>query len=106
MWIVKGKSIQMTEGDYGVSLPITISGTTFTASDEVKLTIKADVNGETVLEVVFSNIQNNTVNLSLSESDSEKLKVGTYVYSLDWYQNNSFMCNIIAASPFKVVEKA
>ena len=105
MWIVKGKSIQMTEGDYGVSLPITISGTTFTASDEVKLTIKADVNGESVLEVVFSNIQNNTVNLSLSESDSEKLKVGTYVYSLD-YQNNSFMCNIIAASPFKVVEKA
>lgn len=33
MWNVSGVNLQMTEGDYGVALPITIAGTTLGEND-------------------------------------------------------------------------
>lgn len=36
MWAVQGVSLQMAEGDYGIQLPVTISGTTLAASDVLK----------------------------------------------------------------------
>lgn len=99
-------SIQMTEGDFGIQLPITITGPSFTADDEIKLTIKDAINGTTVLEKDFSDIQNNTIRLELTREESELIPVGGYVYSLDWFQTGHFLCNIIPASSFKVVEKA
>lgn len=96
----------MTEGDFGIELPITMTGTTFAAEDSVKLTIKDAINGNTLLEKDFSNIQNNTINFELTREESEQLPVGSYVYSLDWLQTGHFLCNIIPASAYKVVEKA
>lgn len=106
MWAVSGKNIAMTEQDYGVSLPITVGGATLGALDSIKLTIKDKNNGTTVLTKTYSNITQNTFNLELTEQESALLKVGSYVYSLDWYQNGSFMCNIIASASFRVVDKA
>ena len=106
MWAVNGNDIKMTEGDYGVALPITISGTTLTANDEVRLVIKAAINSEAVVEKTFGNIQQNTVNLSLTEAESAQLPVGNYVYSLDWYQSGIFMYNVIPWASFRVGEKA
>ena len=106
MWQVNSQNISMVEGDFGIKLPITISGVTFAASDSVKLTIKDKVNGTTVLEKDFTNIQNNTVELELTEAESALFPVGAYVYTLDWYQSLSFMCNIIREAVFKVVDKA
>ena len=106
MWAVNGQDLKMCEGDWGVELPITITGATFSASDEVKLTIKTAVNGDVVLTKTFTNISQNTVNLELTEAESALFPVGNYVYSLDWYQSGNFMCNIITIAPFKVVEKA
>lgn len=106
MWVVNKQTLQMTEGDWGIELPISIDGVTLTAGDEVMVTIKTDKNGETVLIKNYENISNNTVNLSLTEAESKLLKVGSYVYSLDWYQDGAFMCNIIPSAPFKVVDKA
>lgn len=96
----------MCEGDFGMRLPITVTGPTFTASDEMKLTVKTALNGDTILEKTFSNIAQNTINLILTASESALLAVGTYVYALDWYQNGQFLCNIIPAALFKVVDKA
>lgn len=106
MWYTSGNNISMAEGDFGIDLPITISGTTFVASDSLKLTIKDVLNGSVILEKDFTNIQQNTITLTLSSSESALLSVGKYVYSLDWYQSGQFLCNIIPISIFKVVEKA
>lgn len=106
MWAVSGNELRMTEGDYGVQLPITVSGTTFTANDEIKFVLKTGMNGEQLLEKIFPNITDNTVNLELTASESARLRVGTYVYFLDWYQNGVFLCNIIPSALFRVVDKA
>ena len=106
MWAVNGTELKMCEGDWGLSLPITVTGPTFSASDEVKLTIKTAVNGDTLITKTFSNIDHNTVSFVLTEEESALLPVGSYVYSLDWFQNNAFLCNIIPVSALKVVEKA
>ena len=96
----------MTEGDFGVELPITISGATFSASDEIGLTIKTAANGTTIITKTFSDISQNTVVLELTEAESALLGVGSYVYSLDWYQDGAFLCNIVPCASFMVVDKA
>ena len=106
MWVVNKQTLQMTEGDWGIELPISIDGVTLTTSDEVMVTIKTEKNGETVIVKNYANISDNTINLSLTEAESALLEVGTYVYSLDWYQDGAFLCNIIPAASFKVVDKA
>ena len=106
MWKVNGQDLKMAEGDWGIQLPITIPGTEFSANDEVKLTIKTALNGDTILEKTFANISENTVNLELTEAESALLPVGSYVYRLDWYQDGAFMCNIIPIASLKVVDKA
>ena len=104
MWVVSGTSLSMAEGDWGVELPVTVSGATFAANDSLKIVIK---NGETTLvEKEYTNITQNTVKLELTEAESALLAIGVYVYRLDWYQDGAFMCNIIPVSTFKVVDKA
>ena len=98
--------MEMTEGDYGLTLPITISGATIGSGDSIKITIKRNIDGKAVLEKTFTSVQNNTINFELTEEESESLPVGDYVYALDWYQDDSFMCNIIKIGVFKVVNKA
>lgn len=106
MWYVSGLNLQMAEGDYGISLPITVHGTELGGNDSLRVTIKTRKNGETILEKNYSDIEDNTVELELTQTESAKLPVGVYVYSLDWYQNGIFMCNIVLCSLFKVVDKA
>ena len=104
MWYASGNRLTMTEGDWGVELPVTISGVTFTSSDAVRIVIK---NGDDALvSKDFTNISNNTVDLELTEAESALLPVGVYAFSLDWYQDGAFMCNIIPSGVFKVVDKA
>lgn len=106
MWSVSRYDLQMVEGDFGIQLPITVNGTELSASDSLKLTIKSHRNGTAIIEKDFTNISNNTVDFVLTAADSTLLPVGVYVYSLDWYQNGLFMCNIIPMAMFKVVDKA
>jgi hypothetical protein len=96
----------MAEGDYGIAIPITVHGTELGGNDSLRVTIKTRKNGETILEKNYSDIEDNTVELELTQTESAKLPVGVYVYSLDWYQNGIFMCNIVLCSLFKVVDKA
>lgn len=93
----------MVEGDYGMELPITVNGVTLAAADEIRVKI---AKGDNVLiEKTYDNISNNTVKLMLTEAESALLHVGNYCYSLDWYQDDAFMCNVIQRSGFKVVDK-
>ena len=105
-WTVNGTTLKMIEGDFGIKLPVTIGGTTLSTQDAVKLTFKSTRNGTEILSKDYSNIQNNTFDLELTEAQSALFPVGTYAYSLDWYQSGNFMCNIIDCAVFKVGDKA
>lgn len=106
MWNVNGNNLQMCEGDFGLKLPIKITGVTFTASDEAKLTIKSAVNGDVILTKTFTDITQNTVQFEITENETALLKAGSYVYRLDWYQDGAFFCNLIPTALFKVVDAA
>ncbi len=104
MWNVNGITLNMTEGDWGVKLPVTVTGVTFTANDSVRIKIQR---GETtIIEKEYTNITNNTFDLEFTEAESALLPVGSYRYSLDWYQDGAFMCNIIPSGLFVVGDKA
>lgn len=96
----------MTVGDYGIGLPIKISGVDFGEQDSVKLRISSARTLTEKLSLVFAEITDNTVELSITESQSELLPAGDYVYALDWYRDEVFMCNIIPQGAFRVVKKA
>lgn len=106
MWFVQGNNLQMAEGDFGMELPVTVSGVTLGENDSLLFTFKDNANGNTILTKQFSNVSQNTVNLVFSSSESALFSVGIYVYSLDWYQSGHFMCNIILRSTLQVVDKA
>ena len=104
MWNVNGITLNMTEGDWGVKLPVTVTGVTFTANDSVRIKIQRDET--TIIEKEYTNITNNTFDLEFTEAESALLPVGSYLYSLDWYQDGAFMCNIIPSGMFMVGDKA
>lgn len=107
MWVVTENSyqLQMTEGDYGIQLPVIVEGTELTENDSLKITFKTHKNGELIFDKEYTNIENNKIQLELTQEESEKFPVGNYVYSIDWFQNNMFMCCLINQAGFKVVEK-
>lgn len=104
MWNVNGITLNMTEGDWGVKLPVTVTGVTFTANDSVRIKIQRDET--TIIEKEYTNITQNTFDLEFTEAESALLHVGSYLYSLDWYQDGAFMCNIIPSGMFLVGDKA
>ena len=103
MWDSAGNNISMCGGDWGIELPITLSGVTLGEHDSLKITI---ANEAPLIVKEFTNITKNTINLVLTQAESALLPVGTYVYSLDWYQDGSFLCNIIKYGLFLVGDKA
>lgn len=104
----ENKKITMTEGDFGITLPIEINieGTTLSSTDKFVLKIFKEINKESIIEKVFENITNNTIELKFTEEESKKLEVGSYYYDLDWFQEDVFLSNILARKKFTVREKA
>lgn len=106
MWnIAAANCLIMTAGDYGVALPVVVSGTTLTSADTLRFTYKKQ-SGQVVLVKELTNISGNTANLELSEAESALFAPGSFVYSLDWYQDGAFMCNLIQQAIFRVEAKA
>ncbi|MBQ2870324.1 hypothetical protein IJE86_01340 [bacterium] len=99
----KGTNIIMTEGDFGLNLPITIKGESFEPTDTIKVRISQ--NDEEILTKTFTNIENNTFKFALTKEESELLTPNYYVYSLDWYRGDTFLCNIIRNGLFEVEDK-
>lgn len=100
-------TIKMTEGDYGVTLPIEIlTEQELTANDKFSIKIFKEINQEPVVVKKYSNISNNTIEFKLTKEESQKLIVGKYFYDLDWYQENTFLENIIAKEKLIIMEKA
>lgn len=109
MWEVNNNNfnLQMTEGDFGIDLPIKIKGATLSSGDSIKLIFKIKKDDtEPLIEKTYNNIELNTFNLSFTQLESQKFSIGNYVYSMDWYKDGYFMCNIIRHGILKVVDKS
>ena len=101
--------ITMTEGDFGITLPIELiieDKETISNYDNFVLNIYKTINSEPIVSKTYTDIQDNTIEFSLTEQESLLLPVGKYYYDLDWYQNEVFMCNLVAKENFSVIEKA
>lgn len=112
MFTISKKSpygIEMVEGDYGITLPITIepeNDEQFSTEDTFAIKIYKKINDEPIINAEYTEIENNTIPFELTQQDSALLPVGMYYYDLDWFQDGNFMCNIIARESFTVLEKA
>lgn len=104
--VIPVNGLQMVEGDYGIELPVSVTGTTIGPSETLKFTFKDKVNGTIIMEKDFVPVTDNTVNLVFTEEESALFPVGQYVYSIDWFSDGVFSCNILPAAQFKVVDKA
>lgn len=105
----KKKKLEMIEGDFGIILPITLeteSEETITAIDSFSIKIFSEINTTPLITKTYTNIQNNTIEFELTESESALLHVGTYYYDLDWFQGQNFLGNLIAGASLSVREKA
>lgn len=105
MWNVNRHDLTMAEGDYGLALPVRVTGATFAGGDSIRFTFSATLNGTPILIKEFTNIEDNTVLLEFTQEESELFRVGVFYYALDWYKDGVFMCNIIPQALFKVVDK-
>lgn len=100
--------IEMVEGDYGLTLPITLNvgNTVFGAEDHFSIRIFEELDGTPVVTKEYSNISDNTIDFSLTQEESNKLPKGRYYYDIDWFQGNSFLGNVVGKKVFKVLNKA
>ena len=110
MWIEdKNNPTKMTmvEGDYGIVNPIEIeTDETISSSECFEISIYKKINTNPLVIKTYSNIQNKTINFSLTAAESALLPVGSYLYDINWYQGSSFLSCIAAKQKFMVVEKA
>lgn len=108
MWTVDNKTfkIEMTEGDYGIDLPIRFKKIELSSNDSIKIVFKTQKEDKPLIEKTFTNIENNVINLSFSAQETQKLSVGLYIYVMDWYKDGYFMCNLIKEAVLKVNNKA
>jgi hypothetical protein len=95
--------MSMSEGDYGLALPITITGAEIFATDKIDFFIKKGE--EVIVKKTFTNIENNTFDFVLSKENSDKLPVGTYTFGIDWFREDIFMNNIKKNETFIVEDK-
>ena len=104
MWNKENNKISMTKGDYGIALPITITGIEIESGEQIIFYLKK-TNNEEVLKKIFENLKDNTFDLEFTKEESERLEIGTYLYNIDWYKENVFLGNIVKNEIFEVSER-
>ena len=106
MWTVENNDIMMAEGDFGIELPLKITGFTLATGDSVAIVIKKAPNGEVILTKTFDTVTQNTVKLELTEAESALLPPGKYFYRLDAYQEGNYKNNLIKSAILTVGDVA
>ena len=96
--------IEMVEGDFGLTLPITLNvgNTVFGVEDHFAINIFKELDEKPIVTKEYSNISDNTIEFSLTQEESNKLAKGKYYYDIDWFQGNSFLGNVVCKKKFKV----
>ena len=99
----------MNQGDYGVTLPFTVTGTEFQENDTFLFQILKT--GGTVLEKSFNNLSEDLTkfafSLSFTKDESNKLNKGAYTYNLIHIRNEDALRNtVISNEDFNVGDAA
>lgn len=97
----ENKKIIMVEGDFGLALPITITGTEIASDETIKFIIE-NIGNTTIMTKEYKNITNNTFDLTFTKEESDLLKKGKYIYTIDWLKDNVFLGNVINNEIFEV----
>ena len=111
MYKTDGLDIRMTEGDYGIILPIELeveNDETFDTNDYFDIKIYDKLNTEPIINktYLYRDLENNTIPFTLTEAETSLLKIGVYLYDIEWYQNNVFKCCIVERKTYTITEKA
>lgn len=105
MWAAVGTNLKMAEGDYGVPIVFSIKNVEFSGFDSIRLTVKDTVNGTGIFTKTISDLSGNTFQIMLTSAESALIPVGEYVYALDWYINDVFLCNLVPVGLITVLDK-
>lgn len=106
MWVVNGTNLFMAVGDFGVILPVHVTGIQIGQNDSALFCVRKKAgNRELVLEKTIPVVPNQDIQLILTEEDTALLSAGLYSYSLDLFRDGVFLCNLVALGSFKVGEK-
>ena len=111
MYKIDGLNIKMTEGDYGVILPIeleTENEETFDVDDFFAMKIYDGLNTLPLITKIYeySEFENDTIPFTLTQEETALLKVGNeYIYDIEWYQNDIFQCCIVEKKSYGITEK-
>ena len=98
------KNITINEGDFGVILPITVTG--LKDGENIMFIIKkCDENESEVLRKDFP-IESGKINFVLSEEDTKKLPQGKYIYDALQYKEGVLKNTIFVDKQFNVEEGA
>lgn len=101
----EGKKIIMVEKEFGISLPIIITGATISSNETIEFTIKKNDGTNLIEPKKYLNVENNTFDLMFSKEESVEMKPGTYFYSIDWYNGDIFLANIVKNELFVVEDR-
>lgn len=97
-------NIKINEGDFGVILPITVTG--LKDGESVKFVIKkSDESEEKILTKDFP-VESSKINFQLTKEETEKLPQGEYLYDALQYKENVLKNTICVDKQFKVEEGA
>lgn len=102
MWQASGNCIRMTRNDFGVGLPLSFPETEISEEDTLAFTIKKE-NGPVLVRKTYTSITGRSIEVVLTKEESAKLPVGSYVWKVDWFRGQEFLCCLAQPAPFKVV---
>lgn len=101
----ENKKIKMDEGDYGLDLLFSLTGTDIEENDIVTFTIKTNPYSEVIYKKDYNLTkqgENYTFDLSFTKEESEILTAGIYCYSIKLYRNNEFLNTLVSNEDFTV----
>ena len=103
----EGKNITMDEGDYGLPLPIKITGENIQTTDVIQFKIKEMLDDNTIIKKEFSNLAEEEENtfvfvLDFTKNESDLMPSGHYHYSLKLYRKDELLNTIINEGYFEV----
>ena len=97
------KTFILDNGDYGIGVAIKIQNFEFLEGDTLIFTIRRrNLDREVILQKEFSEFNENSVLLLITEQDAELLKEAIYSYELEIYRNGSFLLTITQNQDFIV----
>ena len=81
---IDGKTIKMNEGDYGEIITFNLTSGNILSTDDITFIIEDIANKEHILTKKVDIINQNTFELSFTQSESNQLTINKYLWGILW----------------------